>query len=113
VRSQEFAITKNRFPFLFSSSNITLNIKGGEVYSVPRPDATSTDFPDLKIYPPKAGDPVSTTGTQVGNLNGAAFTKNVNVDPQADNATWKLEVEDIDVFRKNVRDILMVVHYGI
>jgi hypothetical protein len=55
----------------------------------------------------------STGETGTAKLNGATFTTNMNVDPQAENATWKLEAEDIDALRKNVRDILMVFHYSI
>jgi hypothetical protein len=117
--SQEFAITKNRFPFLFSSSSITVRISGGGVYSVARPDAASTDFPDyLKIYAPanppnaEASLPVTAT-TPIGKLQGVTFAKEVTVDSKEENAEWKLEADDIDAFRKNVRDILIVYHYGV
>jgi hypothetical protein len=64
---------------------------------------------------------VSTTAATVGDpnhppfLNGVKFTLTTSkaVDSKEENATWKLEAEDIEAFRNNVRDILIVLHYGI
>jgi hypothetical protein len=113
-RSEEFAITKNRFPFLFWNTETTLKISQVDLYSLPKPDKTITDFPSLDIYLPKQDTSVSVISSpSVGNLKGVTFDAAVNVDPKEENAKWKIAIANIAAFRTDVADLIMVCHYKV
>ena len=121
TRSQDFILTKNRFPFLFSNKNTTLTISSVDLYALPKANAADPKFPNtLKLYLPKAATEVTGEAAPVGLLPGKTYppkgtdTK-VTVTESDDAATWKLEIPETDVpqLRDNFADILMICHYSV
>ena len=115
-QSQLFAITKNRFPFLFTGKHI--KISSVDMYALPKSDAKNAVFPAMTVTPPTPPANIATLengGSDIGGLLGKALTLDVEVpvDAEEGNARWKLEIPKADVakFQKDIDDILMVCHY--
>ena len=118
-RQQEFAITKDRFPFLLGQKAITISTV--DLYVLPKSEVTNPTFPELTIKFPKASDAtlVSTSGpAHVGQL----LTKTLMLDSTAvlvskkeADAKWVFTVpvatNNLKNFQRDIDDILMVCHY--
>jgi hypothetical protein len=114
-RSQSFAITKNRFPFLFGQRKI--QISAVDLYVVPKPDAKSPEFPALLALT----WPKGTSSTMV--VGAGVLAKSLPSVPQEKlvvgteeaGARWEFNIPEANVakFQKDIEDILMVCHYSI
>jgi hypothetical protein len=119
TRSQEFAIEKNRFPFIFSSNDIALTFSKVEFYSLPKAERDGTFPSDLRIFAPKAKAEVTLTDASIAALQGKVFTAKEGSPPNLkkddDDGTWRFELPEASVagFRDKVDDLLMVCHYTI
>jgi len=109
-QSQVFAITKDRFPFLFAGKQI--KISSVDLYALPKSDAQSPVFPAMTVTPPKGIATTLIGATDVGRLLGKTLSLVAEVRVE-EPATWKLEIPNADVaeFQKDIDDILMVCHY--
>ena len=70
ARSQSFAITKNRFPFLFAGKQI--KISSIDLYALLKPDADPLEFPAMTVTPPKGNTIMEDGVSKNGRLRGEA-----------------------------------------
>jgi hypothetical protein len=111
-----FAITKDRFPFLFTQKEIS--ISAVELYAVPKSNTAINEFPTLDIKLPMATDVVPMQeGVRIGNLFAKSLTlgTEVAVDAEEGNAKWEFQIpqDRLVNFQQEINDILMVCHYSI
>ena len=110
ARSQSFAITKNRFPFLFAGKQI--KISSIDLYALLKPDADPLEFPAMTVTPPKGNTIMEDGVSKIGRLRGKRLTLDeVRVDAEEGTARWKLEIPNVAKFQKDIDDILMVCYY--
>jgi hypothetical protein len=116
--SSDVNLSKDRFPFFFTSKDKTLSIKGVSLYALPSDDASNLTFPDsLKVYlaPRPAGNRPSAldaaSDASIGRLSGKTFNANVEFRSANDVATWTFEVTSPANFKRNVDDLLIVCEY--
>jgi hypothetical protein len=107
-----FAITKNRFPFLFGQRKI--QISAVDLYAVPKSDAKSPEFPALTIKLP-GGTSTMGAGVNIGQLLAKVMTpqNTLAVDAKEASARWEFKIPKASVakFQRDIDDILMVCHY--
>ena len=111
--SQEFVLTKDRFPLLFSRNKIT--ISKVDLYAAPKTGVTITTFPNVTITPPQ-GTAALGTSTAVGQLQRVSTgALAIPVDNAAANAKWTLGVPQaqLPALQQKIGDILVVCHYTI
>ncbi len=109
--SQEFVITKSRFPFLLGQKKIT--ISKVELYVLPKSGVTNltATFPALTIKSPNGNTPSITGGTTIGRLHAKTLTVGQEVKAKEADAKWKFTIPATDVVK--IDDILMVCHYTV
>jgi hypothetical protein len=113
----DLVLSRGRFPYLFSSSQIKLTITGLDVYAVPDPSVQNPAFPDfLDVSVP--GDPTPLgwpNPTSIGPLPGGSAPANVDVTAKDASATWTLKVAAADVatLRDQTDDLLFVCRYKV
>ena|SRR6478609_7104596 len=109
--SQEFAFTKDRFPFLFGSNRIT--ISKVDLYAAPRANSTLATFPELTLVSPQGAAPLGTS-TPVGRLQRVSTQAlSVPVVNAPADSKWTVNIPSTQLaaFQKDVGDILAVCHY--
>ena len=116
ARPHYFAVTKNRFPFLFTHRQI--NISAVDFYAVPKSDIAINDFPALDVKLPMTTSVVPMEeGVRIGNLLAKTLTlgTELTVDPEEGNAQWEFQIPQGGLvnFQQEINDILMVCHYTI
>jgi hypothetical protein len=121
LASADVSLSKDRFPFFFTSKDKTLSIKGVSLYALPSDDASDLTFPDsLKVYlaPRLAGNAGNrpsaldaASDASIGRLPGKTFKANVEFRSAKDVATWTFEVTSPVNFKRNVDDLLIVCEY--
>jgi hypothetical protein len=119
--SSDVSLSKDRFPFFFTSKDKTLSIKRVGLYALPSDDASNLTFPDsLKVYlaPRPAGNAGNRSSAldaandaSIGRLSGKTFKANVEFRSAKDVATWTFEVTSPANFKRNVDDVLIVCEY--
>jgi hypothetical protein len=119
--SSDVSLSKDRFPFFFTSKDKTLSIKDVGLYALPSDDASTLTFPDsLKVYltPRPAGNAGNQSSAldaasdaTIGRLSGKTFKANVEFRSAKDVATWTFEVTSPANFKRNVDDVLIVCQY--
>jgi hypothetical protein len=115
---ESFAITRNRFPFLFAQKAI--KISKVDLYAVPKADTTGANFPVLTITLPKGIASTMGAGVNISRLLAKVLTlqNTLAVDSEEGSAKWEFKVlkVNVDAFLneiKKIDDILMVCHYSI
>jgi hypothetical protein len=113
----ELILSRNRFPYLFSSNQIKLTIQGVDLYDVPDASVQNATFPDfLDLSVP--GDPTPldwSSSTSIGPLLGKSATTSVSVTAQEATSKWTLKVASADVptLRDQTDDLLLVFRYKV
>lgn len=118
----EVNLSKDRFPFFFTTKDKTLSIRGVRLYALPSDNASDLTFPDslkLVLAPRPAGNAPDkrpsvldkASDTSIGRLSGKRFDPNVDFLSAEDKATWTFEVSRPASFKKNVADVLIVCEY--
>jgi hypothetical protein len=113
----DVTLSRNRFPYLFSSNQIKLTITGIDVYAVPDSTVQNPAFPDfLDVSVP--GDPTPLdwpTAKEIGPLLGRSASTNVAVTAQDATSKWTLKVTAADAatLRNETDDILFVCRYKV
>jgi hypothetical protein len=116
-RSEEFALSLRRFPFVFAGKDNVLSITSLAIFAIPTKDATRpVSLPDtLQVFAPTSATALSATGeTPIGLLRGRTFnTNNVEVAEKDENAKWKLTLPAAAVaqFQRDVDEVLIVCQY--
>jgi Tc toxin complex TcA C-terminal TcB-binding domain/Neuraminidase-like domain len=117
---QGFSFAKNRFPFLFSATNLTITITSVDLYVVPAPAEEGVEqaaaFPDyLSLKPPSAAANVQLiSAPPVGALlTKSSNTVSVLVKENVDEAQWTFEIGAANQgnFRTGFADIFVICHY--
>ncbi len=110
--SQVFAITKNRFPFLFGRKDI--KISAVDLFALPKYGAVNPEFPALSVTLPK-GTASMKDGVKIGQLLAKTLTldEELVVGAEEESARWKLEIAKANVpkFQKDIDDVLVVCYY--
>jgi Tc toxin complex TcA C-terminal TcB-binding domain/Neuraminidase-like domain/Salmonella virulence plasmid 28.1kDa A protein len=112
--SEQFVITKSRFPFLVDERTIT--VKKVDLYGVPKDPKEPANLDGLAVTPPEKTQSAKMNGAEtVGRLRGKRFDTDVVVEKAAEKAEWVFTVPAIGVqsFRKTVEDILVLFHYSV
>ena len=113
----ELILALNRFPYLFSSSEITLTITGIDVYAVPDPSVQDPTFPDfLSVSVPGDSTPLDWSNpTAIGPVPGKSASASVTVTAQEGTAKWALKVPAAHVaaLRDQASDLLFVCRYKV
>jgi hypothetical protein len=118
----EVSLSKDRFPFFFTTKGRTLSIKGVSLYALPSDSTSDLTFPDslkLVLAPRPAGNASDkrpsvldkASDTSIGRLSGKRFDPNVDFQSAEDKATWTFEVSSPVSFKKTVADVLIVCEY--
>ena len=116
-RSGGFALSRNRFPFLFAGADLALTISKVGLYAVPPAGtAQSPVFPDtLALFAPAGVAALTPDGAaSIGPLVGQTFAAgDVVVADEDAGAIWKLELPaaDLAAFQEGVDDVLVVCQY--
>ena len=113
---QVFALTKNRFPFLFQSKNITITILKVDLYVLRKGDAENPEFPQMAITVPEGTTPVNLAeGSTCRPDAGQYFEEEVEVKLEERDSRWTFTIPKNSVvdFQKTVQDILLVCHYTV
>lgn len=118
-RSEEFAISLRRFPFLFTGRDKTLNITSLSLFAVPAKTATTpvSSPAALEVFVPAGTTSLAATGeTSIGSLRGKTFNaSNVVVAEKDEDAKWKLALPSAEVanFQADVDDVLIIFQYQV
>ena len=119
--SAELAISKSRFPFLFSARQVSISIGIAELYLVPTPNNTNRDFPTaLQLFVPGEANPVdwadqAVQSVSIEHLPGKRFATNVAVTANEEAGKWRLEVpaDDVAALRDGAADLLLMCRYAL
>jgi hypothetical protein len=116
-RTEEFAISLRRFPFVFAGKSMRLTITSLALFAVPiKTVKTPVLLPNtLQVFAPGSATTLSATGeTSLGPLRGRTFSVNNVVAAEKDeDAKWKLALPNADVaqFQAEVEDLLIICEY--
>lgn len=115
--SSEVSLSRDRFPFFFTTKDRRLSIKAVSLYALPSDDATEPTFPDsLKVYLSPSSNKSALDGASdasIGQLPGKTFKANVDLSSASDAARWTFGVTDPAAFKRNVTDVLIVCQYEV
>ncbi len=112
--AESFAVTKNRFPFVFGKSDIT--VTKVDLYGVPKEDVSTGDIDALTVtLPGGQASVLMSTGTAIGRLGARTFDASLPVAEKEENSRWSFGVpaENVTEFQESIDDIMMVIHYTI
>ena len=113
-RSEEFAISLRRFPFVFAGKDKELSITSLALFAVPTKATTRpVSLPDtLQVFVPAgATAPPATGETSIGALRGRTFNaNNVVVAEKDEEAKWKLAADN---FQSDIDDVLIICQYRV
>jgi hypothetical protein len=118
-RTEEFAISLRRFPFVFTGKGTKLTITSLTLFAMPKKDATRpVVLPDtLQVFAPMIPTALSVTAeTSIGPLRGRTFNANsVVVVEKDENAKWKLALPASAgaQFQREVDEVLIVCQYDV
>jgi hypothetical protein len=116
----EFALTKRRFPFLFTGKGLKVKISKVGLLAVPAAAASApVDLPaTLKLFSPTDVNALqSQSDLSIGPLQGKIFDagRSVEVKEKDTDARWKLTLAAADVaaFADDVADVLLICGYTV
>ena len=85
--SEELAITKNRFPFMFGSTDTAITVSKVELFAVPKANAVDPQFPNLALtLPHQTAAATLDNIASIGRLLAKSVTRSFDVDALSTNA---------------------------